>query len=362
MLTETFPQMGAAALALVAGGGELPTATEEAPPSLDSEEMKRILFDGLAFPDEFSGRTARMRSLYSIAQEMAAQLFSEDNISFEPRKLEFLNDRYMATVTTEHQFRSQFLRMPWTVHEAVAPSSTNPVVYANAENGNPWLSTSDPRADMEFTLMSAAAQLQGASEYRISPGITFPDKNAYASWGGYVYTNSEKGPALLHRFADGMNIYAARSLIFKRHMIYLLEHHGIESTAPFYQVSQFHAFAEFPVIDMLHRLNLPAEELARVACRDGASAMMSLIESTYTEWVYDTATGIDAHTAAGEILEVPELQSGDDAEQRLTSYNTVVLAAIDRLLPPTITPEQQDKPSPDPRTLALQGNFVFTVV
>ncbi|MBI4136790.1 hypothetical protein HY469_01895 [Candidatus Roizmanbacteria bacterium] len=365
-LTRKIPGMSAFVLSAAAGGAsEQQEATGSEMPVLDFAETQRILFEGAPFPDEFSGRTARMRSLYAIAQETATELFVEKDFTFEPQALTFLNDRYMTAVTTEHQFRSLFLQAPWTVHEAVAPSSAGPVVYANAENGNPWLSTSDPRADMEFTLMSIAAQFQGASAYTMSPGITFPDKNAYASWGGYMYANSEDGPELFQRFADGLNIYAARVLLLKKHLNYLSDHHGIEIPGLFYPISQFHAFAEYPVIEILNRLHMSAEELARVTNQEGASSMLSLIASTYIEHQYEEITGIEPQTAAREIVQLPELISGDNLEQRIISYDTVLLSAMDRLLPPTTTPEehpeQKEGPLPDPRTITHQGNFVLTV-
>ncbi|OGK50128.1 hypothetical protein A3A55_00635 [Candidatus Roizmanbacteria bacterium RIFCSPLOWO2_01_FULL_40_14] len=349
LFTETLPQMGAAALMLV-GGGERPMPAEQASKLLEIEETRRILFESLSFPDKFSSRTARMRSLYPLAQEVAAELFADEDTPFEPQGLGFLNDRYITVVTAEHRIRSGFLPTPWTVHEAVAPSSTNRAVYANAENGNPWLSTSDLQADMEFTLMSTAAQFQGASRYTPSSNITFTDKNVFASWGGYLFMNSESGPELFHRFADGLNIQAARILLLKKQANYLREHHDVKRPSPLYPVSDFYTFAEFTIIDVLSRLNLSAEELARVTCREGASAMLSFIASTYQEKGYDKLTGIDAQTAAQKVVQLPELLSGDNYKQLDASYNTIVLPAMDRLLPP-ITAEE---PSPGPNPSAPQ--------
>ena len=78
LFTETLPQMGAAALMLV-GGGERPMPAEQASKLLEIEETRRILFESLSFPDKFSSRTARMRSLYPLAQEVAAELFADED-------------------------------------------------------------------------------------------------------------------------------------------------------------------------------------------------------------------------------------------------------------------------------------------
>lgn len=361
-LNKQLPGLGAVALSAVhssTNAESVPAAELE--PALDIEQAKRALFEGAPFPDQYSDRKGRMISLYPIAQEAAAELFEHTGAPFTPRPLKFLGAGYMAAVNTEHTFRSRFIPTRWTVHETVAPSSTNPVIYANEENGNPWLTTSDRDADMEFTLMSIASQLQAAATVISNPEVTIPDKQVLTSWGGYLYTTGKDGSELLHRFADGMNIYASRILLLKRHLEYVQEHQGAEILEPYYPVSQFHAFAEIAVMEMLNRLKLPPQELARVTGTEGASSMISYLESTYQENGYDEQTGIDAHTAACRFLEIPELQSGDSLEQRVMSFNTIVLSAIDQLLPLGEQQPTENNTAPLINTLGNRGNAVFTI-